>query len=76
MKNIRYWWSEYPKTISCNLPDLEKAVTYLKKMIARASEYYEIDDNTRPILVYGSKVCYEQLVLFASELASADSFIR
>lgn len=56
---------------ACSLPDSEKAVTYLKKMIARASEYYEIDDNTRPILVYGSKVCHEQLVLFASELAAA-----
>lgn len=52
--------------------DSKKATDFLEKMISHAPEYYEIDDNTRPILIYrGDSTCYNQLNTFADELAKA-----
>ena len=53
------------------LPEPEEAYSWLEKMISRSEEYYEIDDNTRPILIYmGSDMCCNTLNLFALELAN------
>ena len=54
------------------LPDSSKAQTWLEKMISHSPEFYEIDDDTRPILIYrGDDTCYNQLNIFADELAKA-----
>lgn len=48
------------------------AAAWLEKMISHAPEFYDIDDNTLPILIYrGSDVCFHILDLFADELAKA-----
>lgn len=53
-------------------PEPKAAVNWLEKMISHAPEYYEIDDNTQPILIYkGSDTCYNTLNFFADELAHA-----
>ena len=53
-------------------PNHEEATAWLEKMISHAPEYYEIDDDTRPILIYrGDSTCYNILNLFADELAKA-----
>ncbi len=60
--------------LSCamQLPDPKEAARWLEKMISRAPEYYEIDDDTRPILIYrGAGTCYHTLNHFAMELAKA-----
>lgn len=50
----------------------EEATLFLEKMISHAPEYYEIDDNTCPILLYkGSDICCNTLNLFIQELADA-----
>ena len=36
-------------TSAATFPNSKKAINWLKKMISHAPEYYEIDDNTRPI---------------------------
>lgn len=55
-----------------NLSDSEAAVAWLEKMLAHAPEYYQIDDDTSPILIYkGSSICYNMLNVFAEELAKA-----
>lgn len=54
------------------LPEPENAVCWLEKMISHAPEYYELDDNTRPILIYkSSDTCYNTLNFFADQLAQA-----
>lgn len=54
------------------LPNPKTATDFLEKMISHSPEYYEIDDNTRPILIYrGDSTCYNQLNTFADELAKA-----
>ena len=54
------------------LPNPKAATDFLEKMISHSPEYYEIDDNTRPILIYrGDSTCYDQLNTFADELAKA-----
>lgn len=54
------------------LPSPDLAISWLEKMISHSSEYYEIDDNTRPILIYKtSDICLNLLNIFAEQLASA-----
>lgn len=54
------------------LPDSEEATKWLEEMISHAPPYFEIDDNTRPILIYrGSGTCYNTLDLLADRLAEA-----
>lgn len=54
------------------LPDSKKAVDFLEKMLSHAPEYYTIDDDTQPILLYrGPNICYNALSLFIHELAKA-----
>lgn len=61
-------------TNASQLPDSAKASLWLEKMISHAPEYYEIDDNTRPILIYkGTDACYNTLNIFSQKLA--DSFL-
>lgn len=61
---------------SC-LTDPEEASSWLEKMISHAPEYYEIDDNTRPILLYlTSDICCNTLNLFAIQLADALRTLR
>lgn len=53
-------------------PASMNASAWLEKMISREPEYYAIDDDTLPILIYrGSEVCFNILDLFADELAKA-----
>lgn len=48
----------------------ESGAAWLEKMIGHAPEYYVIDDNTRPILVYKTNgIAYNLLNIFAEELA-------
>lgn len=45
-------------------------IAWLEKMIGRAPEYYTIDDNTQPILIYKtSDIAFNLLNIFAEELA-------
>lgn len=54
------------------LPNPQAGVNWLKQMISHSDEYYKIDDNTRPFLIYrGNPVCYNQLNTFADEFAKA-----
>lgn len=54
------------------LPNPEEAMDWLEKMISHAPEYYEIDDDTQPILIYrGSSACYSIPNLFTDELTKA-----
>lgn len=56
---------------SC-MPDPDAAVKWLEKMISHAAEYYAIDADTCPILIYkGRPVCYNMLNVFAEKLADA-----
>lgn len=53
-------------------PHPNDAIQWLEKMISHSSEYYEIDDNTQPILIYKtSDICLNLLNIFAEQLASA-----
>ena len=59
--------------LSClsSLPDALEGKAFLEKMLSHAPEFYEIDDNTRPILIYrGDDTCYSQLNIFADALTS------
>ena len=50
----------------------EKGVAFLESMISHTPAYYEIDDNTRPILLYrDTEECCNVLNLFTDFLASA-----
>lgn len=45
---------------------------YLEQMIGHREAYYEIDDATRPILIYkGDPICHNVLTVFADQLGSA-----
>ncbi len=51
-------------------PASMNASAWLEAMISHGPEYYAIDDDTLPVLVYrGSDVCFHILDLFADELA-------
>ena len=59
------------------LTNPDTATSLLEKMISHAPEYYEIDDNTRPILIYKtSDICFNLLNIFAEQLASAFRFLH
>lgn len=54
------------------LPNPQEGTLWLEKMLSHAPEFYEIDDDTRPILIYrGDDTCYNQLNVFADELTKA-----
>lgn len=56
---------------SC-LPNPKEASAWLEQMISRTDAYYDIDDYTRPVLIYrGSDTCYNTLNQFADELTAA-----
>lgn len=58
------------KALDC--PDSGEAIIWLDKMLSHASEYYVIDDDTRPILIYqDNDFCRHVPASFASGLASA-----
>lgn len=57
---------------AAQFPTPKSATDFMEKMITHSPEYYEIDDDTRPILIYrGDDTCYNQLNIFADELAKA-----
>lgn len=57
---------------AASLPDPGAGTKWLEKMLSHAPEFYEIDDDTRPILIYrGDDTCYNQLNVFADELTKA-----
>lgn len=42
----------------------------LEKMVSRQKEYYEIDDASRPVLIYmGDPICFDVLISFAHNFA-------
>lgn len=50
----------------------EEIIPCLEQMISRAESYYEIDDATRPVLIYkGSNVCHNVLNVFADAFGAA-----
>ncbi len=52
-----------------SLPDVSAGTKWLEMMLSHAPSFYEIDDDTRPILIYrGDDTCYNQLNVFADEL--------
>lgn len=54
------------------LPNCKAAARWMEEMISHAPSYFEIDDNTRPILIYrGLDTCYNTLNLLADRLAQA-----
>ncbi len=56
--------SQFPASMNASL--------WLEKMISHSPEYYAIDDDTLPILIYrGCETCFNILNLFADELAKA-----
>lgn len=55
-----------------SLPNPKEGTLWLEKMLSHGPEFYEIDDDTRPILIYrGDDTCYNQLNVFADELTEA-----
>jgi len=54
------------------MPQQEDGITFLEKMISHSPEYYEIDDNTCPILLYrDTGICCNLLNLFIENLGQA-----
>lgn len=54
------------------MPWKEKGIAFLESMISRSPDYYDIDDNTRPILLYyGADICQNLLNYFIDSLADA-----
>jgi len=50
----------------------EQTLVYLEQMIRRSQNFYEIDDDTRPILIYkGDDVCHNVLTVFAEQFGAA-----
>lgn len=50
----------------------EETISFLEKMIAHTEEYYELDNSTRPILIYkGDDVCHNVLTVFAEQFGTA-----
>lgn len=50
----------------------DEVVRYLKQMIDHGDAYYQIDDATRPILIYtGATVCCNMFTIFAEQLGNA-----
>lgn len=57
---------------TASLYDPNAGTKWLEKMLSHAPEFYKIDDDTRPILIYrGDDTCYNQLNVFADELTKA-----
>ncbi len=55
-----------------DFPDSGEAVIWLNKMISHAAEYYAIDDDTRPFLIYqDNDFCCHVPASFANGLAEA-----
>lgn len=54
------------------MPWQKEGITFLEQMISRSPKYYEIDDNTRPILLYrDTGICYNVLDSFIENLGHA-----
>ncbi len=54
------------------MPWKESGITFLENMISQSQVYYDIDDNTKPILLYrGSDFCQNLLNYFIDALAIA-----
>lgn len=54
------------------LENSEESIEWLEKMITHESEYYEIDDNVQPILIYKTDdSAYNLLNVFAQQLAAS-----
>ncbi|MBQ7920629.1 MAG: glycosyltransferase family 1 protein [Lachnospiraceae bacterium] len=54
------------------MPWKESGISFLENMISRSPVYYEIDDNTRPILLYyGADICLNLLNYFIEFWADA-----
>lgn len=50
----------------------EQTIAYLEQMIGRTEAYYQVDDATRPILIYkGDPICHNVLTVFAEQFGSA-----
>lgn len=50
----------------------EEEVAYLEQMLGHTQEYYQIDDMTRPILIYkGDAICHNVLTVFAEQFGAA-----
>lgn len=57
---------------AASFPNPKDAESLLEKMISHSQEYFAIDDNTRPFLIYkGADTCYNVLNLFMDELVHA-----
>lgn len=54
---------------AASMPWKEQGISFLEKMISHTPEFYEIDDNTCPILIYKeTDMCCNLLNLFADQL--------
>lgn len=50
----------------------DRGLKFLEQMIGRKESFYEIDDATRPILIYkGDPICYNVLTVIAEQFGSA-----
>lgn len=50
----------------------ESVLTYMEQMIGHESAFYQIDDATRPILIYtGDPICHNVLTVFAEQFGGA-----
>lgn len=50
----------------------QQTLEYLEQMIGRVKAFYDIDDATRPILIYkGDAVCHNLLTVFAEQFGHA-----
>ena len=50
----------------------ERMVPYLEHMVAHGKEYYALDEETEPILIYkGDDVCHNVLTVFAEQFGAA-----
>ena len=55
-----------------HMPWQEEGIAFLEKMISHTPEYYEIDDDTRPFLLYrDTGICCNLLNLFIENLGNA-----
>ncbi len=50
----------------------ERIVPYLENMVAHGEDYYVLDEETEPILIYkGDAVCHNVLTVFAEQFGAA-----
>lgn len=45
----------------------EEGISWLRKMVTHSDEYWQIDDNTRPILIYRANDIVEKVLLFFTD---------